>query len=99
MRANSADPRWRGRLRSTGKSPAIAPLSIITMRSASATASATSCVTRIEVNPLREPHLLDEALHFDAGQRIERAERFVERKQARRAHERARERDTLLLPA
>lgn len=42
MRANSGVPRWRGRSRLTGKSPATAPFSIMTMRSASATASATS---------------------------------------------------------
>ena len=48
---------------------------------------------------VRQPNLLDQTLHLDACQRIERAERLVERQNARRAHEGARKGDTLLLAA
>ena len=83
----------------TSRSSAIAPSSISTMRSASATASATSWVTRIAVKPSRRHTAFEQRLHLDAGQRVERAERLVEREKARAADERARERDALLLPA
>jgi len=65
------------------------------MRSARATASATSCVGR---EALRLPHVLDQSLHLDPGERIERAEWLVARQQPRMADQRAGECDTLLLP-
>jgi hypothetical protein len=49
--------------------------------------------------PLRADHLLDQALHLDARQSVERAKRLVEREQPGRAHERARKGDPLLLAA
>ena len=58
------------------------PSSITSTRSASATASATSCVTRIAVKPLFVPDALQQPLHLDPGQRVERAERLVERQEA-----------------
>ena len=45
------------------------------------------------------PDALQEPLHRDAGQGIERAERLVESEQAGLADERARQRHALLLPA
>jgi hypothetical protein len=44
------------------------------------------------------PKPFDELVHFDARQRIERAERFVEQKQLGPMHECAGERDALPLP-
>ena len=46
---------------------------------------------------VRQPNLLEQPLHLDAGQRIECAERLVQRQNARSAYECARERDALLL--
>ncbi len=48
---------------------------------------------------LAQPHAFQQLLHLDAGQRVERAERLVEREQTRPADQRARQRDALLLPA
>src|SRR3954470_3107126 len=48
--------------------------------------------------PLPQPHALQKRLHVDAGQRIEGAERFVEREQLRAADQRARERDSWRWP-
>jgi len=48
---------------------------------------------------LLEPDALQKLLHFDPGQRIERAKRLVENQDARLADERAGERHTLLLAA
>ena len=46
---------------------------------------------------IRQPNLLEQTLHLDARQRIECAERLIERQNARGAHKRARKRDALLL--
>ena len=48
---------------------------------------------------LLEPDALDQPLHADAGQRIERTQGLIESEQARPADERACQRDALLLPA
>ena len=48
---------------------------------------------------LLEPHALDQPPHRQAGQRIQRAERFVKGKQAGLAHQCARQRHALLLTA
>ena len=69
------------------------------MRSASATASATSCVTTIAVKPFACHTRLDQVLHLDPGERVERAERLIEGQQARMADQRAGECYALLLPA
>ena len=45
------------------------------------------------------PDPLEQLLHLDAGQRVERAERLVEREDARLADQRARQRHALLLAA
>ena len=86
----------RGRRR---RSCAMRPSSITNTRSASVTASATSCVTRIAVNRWSRQTRSEQPLHRDPGQRIERAERLVEREEARMADQRARQRHALLLAA
>ena len=48
---------------------------------------------------MRAPQPLDQPLHLRPGERVERAERFVEQQQAGMMHERARQRHALLLPA
>ena len=48
---------------------------------------------------LLEPHPLEQALHADTGERIERAERFIQHQQIGLADERARQSHTLLLPS
>jgi serine O-acetyltransferase len=48
---------------------------------------------------IRQPNLLEQTLHLDARQRIECAQRLIERQNARGADERARKRDALLLAA
>lgn len=45
------------------------------------------------------PQALDQLMHFDARERIERAERLVEQQQLRTVDKRPRERDALPLPA
>ncbi|MNO84811.1 hypothetical protein D3C76_761640 [compost metagenome] len=45
------------------------------------------------------PQAFDQLLHLDAGQRIQRAERFVEQQQARPVDQRAGQGDALLLAA
>jgi hypothetical protein len=48
---------------------------------------------------VRQPNLLDQALHLDGRQVIECAERLVERQNLRGAHERVRKRNALFLTA
>lgn len=45
------------------------------------------------------PQPLDQRMHLDAGQGVERAERLVQQQQLRTMHERARQRDALPLAA
>ena len=78
-------------------SPIVAagPFVIITMRSASSTASSTSCVTISTVLPVcHDLHEL--VLQLRARQRVERAERLVEQQHLRLHRERARDADALL---
>ncbi len=48
---------------------------------------------------LGAPDVLEQPLHLDPGQGIERTQRLVERQEARLAHQRARKRDALPLAA
>jgi hypothetical protein len=57
-----------------------------------------SCVTSTIVMPLR-PELLEQRHDLEAGARVEVAGRLVGEDQARLGHERARDRDALLLAA
>ena len=69
------------------------------MRSASATASSSSWVTRIARTGERREMRAQIAPQLGADADVERGERLVEQQQARLRRERARERDALRLPA
>ena len=68
---------------------------ITTTRSARSNASSTSCVTSTHRAAVAGPHLLQPLLHRPAGDRVERAERFVEQEHGSRHEERAQQRDPL----
>ncbi len=75
------------------------PASITTIRSASRHGLRDVVRDQDRGQPLREDHLLNQTLHIDARQRVERAKRLVEREQAGRAYECARKGDPLPLAA
>ncbi len=59
----------------------------------------TSCVTSSAVKRSRRHSVLDQPLHLDARERVQRAERLVEQQQARVVHQRPRQRHALPLAA
>ena len=69
------------------------------MRSDMTIASSWSCVTKIKVMPTSRCSAFSSHLHLPAQVGVERGERFVEKQQTRAVHERASERDALLLAA
>ena len=91
-RAAAAEDRPAGRARSP-------PSRSTTTRSASATASATSWVIRIVVKPCSRQMRVEQAVHLDPGQRVERAERLVEQQHAGPADQGAGQRHALALAA
>ena len=97
--ATSAEPRSRGRGRSMRMSSAISPF--VDDDDAVGERDRFGDVVRHQQRGefLLAPDALQQALHGDAGERVERAERLVERENARPADQRAGERDALLLSA
>ena len=75
------------------------PSSSTSTRSASASASSTSWVTSRMAGRCRSQSCSDEAVHLDAGQGVERAERLVEQQQLGLADQGAGQRDPLRLAA
>ena len=62
-------------------------------------ASSWSCVTCRKVRPTSSWIVLELELHLPAQLQVERAERLVEQQQGRAVHDRAGQRDALLLAA
>ena len=89
----------RGWGSSTRRSRMILPSSITSTRSASTSASSTSCVTSSTAGRWIATRSKQQRVHPDARQRVERAERLVRQEQRRLAHQRARQRHALLLAA
>ena len=98
MAASAASPRRRGRGRSTGISIATRQLQ---QHDAVGQRHRLGHVVghQDRGEALVLPDLLDQGLHLDPGQRVERAERLVQRQQPRVADQGAGQRHALLLPA